>query len=584
MNSIYNLELNVNSEFAKQPENIKIKLKPHQLSALHKMIDMENSEYIKYNQNSQEIKIKTNIGLLGDIVGYGKTFEALALICANNIDNIHINYDYIKSYNSLYINNHLSISVNNDVVIKRLNKIKATLVIVPRGPVYVQWEKMIKEHTKLRVLAINNYIFIKNNLPKYNNNEDEIINFFNNYDIILIINTTFTKLINIFYENKKFINEWSRIIVDEAHDIINKIPQSLNYLYLWLISATYLDILAHAHNNIYTHGLKEILNKDLIYTILVKNEINFIKKSFDIPEPIEKYYLCKLAFEYLIAKRYINQTILDKINANDFAGAIRELGGKSELEDNIINLVSKELKRELYNLECDKNNYLLQDISIEDKNNKIKLIDIKINNQINKINDLTERIKNTKTNNCAICMDTIKNPVMLECTHLYCAACIFRWIKTANNCPTCRNIIKSYNEFTAIIDKTETVDEILSKEDTLIKIILNKFNGKFLIFTSNDNCFETFKPKLIANNITFDFLKGNTSHMMTILEKFKNGELKVIILNTQYAGSGIDINYASDVIIFHSMGYDKQQAIGRAQRVGRTEPLIIHNLCYEDEI
>lgn len=181
-------------------------------------------------------------------------------------------------------------------------------------------------------------------------------------------------------------------------------------------------------------------------------------------------------------------------------------------------------------------------------------------------------------------MDTIKNPVMLECTHLYCAACIFRWIKTTNNCPTCRNIIKSYNEFTAIIDKTETVDEILSKEDTLIKIILNKFDGKFLIFTSNDNCFETFKPKLIANNITFDFLKGNTSHMMTILDKFKNGELKVIILNTQYAGSGIDINYASDVIIFHSMGYDKQQAIGRAQRVGRTEPLIIHNLCYEDEI
>jgi len=38
------------------------------------------------------------------------------------------------------------------------------------------------------------------------------------------------------------------------------------------------------------------------------------------------------------------------------------------------------------------------------------------------------------------------------------------------------------------------------------------------------------------------------------------------------------------VIIFHSMGLDKLQAIGRAQRVGRTTELYIHNLTYEHEI
>jgi len=31
------------------------------------------------------------------------------------------------------------------------------------------------------------------------------------------------------------------------------------------------------------------------------------------------------------------------------------------------------------------------------------------------------------------------------------------------------------------------------------------------------------------------------------------------------------------------MGIDKQQAIGRAQRVGRKNPLFIHNLIYEHE-
>ncbi len=75
---------------------------------------------------------------------------------------------------------------------------------------------------------------------------------------------------------------------------------------------------------------------------------------------------------------------------------------------------------------------------------------------------------------------------------------------------------------------------------------------------------------------------GKTSNL--IESYFKNGLINVILLTTQYAGYGIDINYATDVIIFHSMAVDKQQAIGRAQRVGRTHNLIVHNLCFEHEL
>jgi len=279
---------------------------------------------------------------------------------------------------------------------------------------------------------------------------------------------------------------------------------------------------------------------------------------------------------------------MEKINANDFIGAIKELGGKNETEDNIIELVSKELKRELYNLEIEKTFILNQDISQEDKETKLKNINIKINNQNNKIIDLTERIKSLHTNNCIICMDTVKNPVMLDCTHLYCGSCIFKWVKDNKNCPYCRTPILSYDKLIAIVnEKVDTcIDKeiILTKEDTFINIIKNKPNGKFIVFSKNDLGFELIKGKMNENNIKYDFLKGNTSHMLNILEKFKNGQINIILLNTQYAGSGIDINYATDVIIFHSMGIDKLQAIGRAQRVGRTSELYIHNLTYEHEI
>jgi SWI/SNF-related matrix-associated actin-dependent regulator of chromatin subfamily A3 len=321
--------------------------------------------------------------------------------------------------------------------------------------------------------------------------------------------------------------------------------------------------------------------------ILVKNSNKFIKNSFDIPEPIEKTYLCKLPPNYLIARRFLSGPILEKINANDFAGAIRELGGKSDTEDNIIELVSRELKKDLWNKERERVYINDLDISEDDKQQKLKKLDIEIEIQKHKIDDLAERIKSLSSDNCVICMDTVKNPIMLECTHLFCGGCIMNWIQRNNNCPYCRTRIASYNNLIAIVNQnssTNPTEEILYKEDTFLSIIKNKPDGKFLVFTRNDNGFELIRKKMIDEGIKFEFLKGNTQHMKNVLDKFKSGEIKIILLNTQYAGSGIDINYATDVIIYHSMGIDKQQAVGRAQRAGRKEQLYIHNLCYEHEI
>jgi len=604
---LYELELNENNLLAEQPDKIKMKLKPHQLTSLKKAVHMESNGSIKYmirdvnllmnndNSNTNEntytnITIGTNVGILGDTVGYGKTLIALSLIASNNLNNIHINPEYIKSYSGTRHYNYLNITMENNLIKEEDNIINSTLVIVPRGPVFTQWEKSIKENTKLKVLSITNFNFIKNNIPKYNgHNKREIYSYFQRYDLVLIKNTTLKVLYNDYFDGE-IINGWKRIMVDEAHDIIHQIPETINYYYLWLISATFIDILKK-NNNSYSFGIKRLLNESSINLVLVKNNIDFIKKSFNLPEPIEKFYLCKLPSNFVIAKKFLNNSVMEKINANDFAGAIKELGGKNETEDNIIELVSKELKRELHNLEMEKVFISNQDISQEDKELKIKNINVKIDNQQNKINDLTERIKSLNTNNCSICMDIVQNPVMLDCTHLYCGSCIFKWVKDNKNCPYCRNPILSYDKLIAIVnEKTDKPDiaeiereVILTKEDRFINIVKNKPDGKFIVFSKNDLGYELIKMKMIENNIKYDFLKGNSSHMANVLEKFKRGEINVILLNTQYAGSGIDINYATDVIIFHAMGIDKQQAIGRAQRVGRKNSLYIHNLIYEHE-
>ena len=111
---------------------------------------------------------------------------------------------------------------------------------------------------------------------------------------------------------------------------------------------------------------------------------------------------------------------------------------------------------------------------------------------------------------------------------------------------------------------------------------------RFLVTSFDGELLKTNKTlttlDLNNNNITYAELKGNTSHMVNILNDFRNSKIKVILLNTLYAGSGIDISFATDVIIYHQMGLHKNQAIGRAQRVGRVNQLYIHNLCYEQEM
>ena len=617
----YDIELNERSNLTEQNNKLKIKLKPHQLAALNKALEMEIHGTIRYKisntnkllsimnmlysnipyslltqSNNNIIQISTNVGIFGDMVGYGKTLIALALIAVNNVENIHINNTYSKTFNNYKNYSYLNISSVNNLIVPSNIIFNTTLVIVPRGPVYIQWENMIKNHTSLKVLAIDNLTYIKKNLPKYTqNNRQEIINYFNKFDLVLIKNTTLKLLYNYYYSDNNFnlINNWKRVIIDEAHDIINQLKVHINYNYLWMISGTYEDLLKKVYNSnnslIYTNTAKELMNDEFINLMLVKNNNIFIKNSFKIPEPIEKFYLCKLPNNINVIKKFISDSVLDKINANDITGAIKELGGKNENENDIIELVSKELKRELFNKQAERDYITTLDIQLEQKNAKLKTINAEIENQEEKIKNLTERISYISSKTCSICMELITNPILIECTHIFCGGCLIKWLKNNNSCPYCRLTINGTDKLIAISNKNENENEssnveiLLSKEETLLKIISEKPDGRFLIFSKNENSFEKIKLELNKTNNSFEILKGNTSHMINVLDKFKSGEINIILLNTQYAGSGIDISCATDVIIFHNMGIDKQQAIGRAQRVGRKDELYIHNLCYEHE-
>ena len=593
----YNDMLDENSPILEQNEKIKLPLKKHQLAGIYKACRMEQDEKIYHNDETNEnsyYEITTNIGIIGEKVGYGKTITALSIVAHSPVNRIKINNSSLKSYNT-QVKIKQGDTIKNSVIVSNIEKyntdvirskyINTTLVIVPRGPVYTQWVKSIQNDTKLSVLLLDDIRIIKKIEKPNDSNIARIKKYFERFDLILIKNTTLRKFMNYMEHDSYFIKYWARVIVDEAHDILMSIG-NISFLYKWLISATYtnlLNIRYCVNANVYL--IRELIKNELNH-ILIKSQDSFIKKSFDLPPIIEKNYKCKMLNRLSIIRPYLSRSQIERLNASDLLGIMREIGGNVATENGIIECFTNKLNKDLHNKKCEKDMIGMMSLTDQEKEQRTESIDKCIINLENKIKDLTQRISNIEDKSCAICLDNLTNPLILNCAHSYCATCIMMWIRTNKKCPECRNEINiSDTTFitNTIVNNTEPKTKIKSKENTLIDIINTKPDGKFLIFSKIENGFSSIINNLNNHDISFTEIKGTTGCMNNILDRFRNGEIKVILLNTNYAGSGIDISFATDVIIYHSMNNERTQAIGRAHRVGRTKPLYVHTLLYEEE-
>jgi SNF2 family DNA or RNA helicase len=115
-------------------------------------------------------------------------------------------------------------------------------------------------------------------------------------------------------------------------------------------------------------------------------------------------------------------------------------------------------------------------------------------------------------------------------------------------------------------------------------LLAAKKNNKVLIFSGYDSSFDTIIPILQKEGISFDYLKGNGHHINNVIDKYKNGNVNVLLVNTRYYGSGFNMENTSDIIMFHKFDTQiEKQVIGRAQRFGRTEPLNVWYVLYENE-
>ena len=206
---------------------------------------------------------------------------------------------------------------------------------------------------------------------------------------------------------------------------------------------------------------------------------------------------------------------------------------------------------------------------------------------------IKEKYQNILTEECPICRCDLEGPVMSPCCqHIFCGGCMLGWLKNKNTCPMCRSKIEiksmiyvnDYEE-KKVEERKEIKEEekVLSKPDTIKKIIKESMKknkeSKFIIFSSWDETFNIIRSACKEENTNVLELSGTKASKDKKLQKFKNGEERVIFLNSRYNGAGINLEMTTDIILYHDMSEDlKTQIVGRANRMGRKFNLNVHIL------
>ena len=173
-----------------------------------------------------------------------------------------------------------------------------------------------------------------------------------------------------------------------------------------------------------------------------------------------------------------------------------------------------------------------------------------------------------------------------NCQNIFCGNCILKWLESKPSCPLCREQVK-INELIYIDDGTPLVEnkphfdikDVQTKVNTIISLLKSKQDGKFIIFSDWNETFVPIRRCLTDNSIDFIEVKGHSKTRQQNIESFKYGKVNVIFLNSKFNGSGINLQEASDIIIYHEMETSiLNQIIGRANRIGRTSSLDVHHL------
>lgn len=601
-------ELTENSARAIPPPNCNVMLKPHQLSLLQRCIEFENNSLPLTSFPSlaeianPEDCMKTKVGVIGDRVGSGKSYVILALMNSNDITTAP-NY-VVKSY-----------GYNNVVLTMKevKNCIPTNLLVIPHN-LATQWETYIQRYkTNAKYFMISK----TKSLEKIVSGDEKL----EDYPMVVVTSTFYQKFAN-WFDGKNL--RFQRVFYDEVDSLHIPGCKQIDAKFYWLVTASYGNVLyprgfskweASLHryiwcaNGLTTSGyiknmlveLSTYVPKSLLKILVVKNSEGFVEQSLQLPAIFRNMIKCKTPQSIQILHGLVERNIIECLNANDVQGALQYINpNQKSSEDNIISILIDKYNKQLGNLNVRlEMAHQFEYDTEQEKQVEIVRITKKIEEMKEKIQLIKDRV--SSSDSCAICYDEIQGKTITQCCqNPFCFKCIHLWMNQRNVCPMCKapmdaksTYVVSEEQASSSVPNTDeeivSLDEVHEKHDkyTNLEIVLSKRapGSKILIFSNFDNSFTQIYGILAKLNIRYEHLKGNSAQINCTLNRYKNGGVDVLMINTRYYGSGLNLENTSDIMMFHKFDSEiEKQVIGRAHRMGRTDPLRLWYFLHENEM
>lgn len=527
-------------------------------------------------KDNKSFSLHTRFGCISDDVGSGKTLTALSMI------NQQIKHNILSKPIKDELSNNLSLDF------------KISIIVVPHVIVN-QWKDNINTQTNLTFLEFRD--------KDKNFNLNEALNF----DILLIKNTEYVK----FY--KKYQNIiFKRIFFDEADSINIPNCPKLEAMFYWFITANYTNLMRNKNSGKYYWNLLNsevsgishngFIFKLFIHTpkllkqkLIIRNDKNFIKKSFQIPEYQINIIKCKLNNILKVLEGFVSDDVQRRICAGDIEGAIKSFNIETEDNDNIIQVICKDLYKKV-----EKNKKKIIETENKDYNDEnykqeaLRKIRDKIDNIKESIKSIKKNIEESDLD--PITYTEIENPIVMKCCKtVFDFESITMFITNRNSngldalCPICRTLI-SKESMVLKVEKKVIHEEKIKKwiyeehtKDENIKQIFDTFNyskdkKKVIIFSQFD---ASLKKLQFLKSLEIKEIKGNNFIIKKTLDWFKDDKqecnIKILFLNSKYCGAGLNLEMATDIIIYHSMEQNlENQVLGRAQRYPRETQLNVY--------
>lgn len=545
----------------------------HQKNNVLKMEYQETTKEREYTYGNRKTKIFTNMGILNDKVGSGKTLAMVSMLSRSKMRNEPLQERYFYPWTIDMGSNHYFSFITEEHISFRPLKLN---IIVCSSAIFQQWSSEL-DKTDLSYRKIIKTVDISSLDKAVIENLDVVLVTYNRYRDFAGYLTNIYRTENIGF---------NRLIFDELQ-ISGVLPMTKAKFY-WIISATLpYDDAGFANRNIHNNAICSLMSNIKQKYVVVKNTDAELSQSYQQSEITYYKYICFNKNFNMYGSRVSNE-VQRMIAADDIAGAIVALGGTKDNKSLLEIIIAKEekeiigIKAEIsYHRTINNDN---SKVKIEEYKKKLCEAEISLENLKQKIKRDTEDDKE-----CPLCSEEYKEPVITFCCNsVMCSKCVKNLYNTTQKCPFCREKLDmkkmAISSFGNENEKKEDEDK-RTKLEVVKQIITSNPEGKFILFSEFNPSFDSIKTTLTEYNITNAEVKGTSDAKQKYIRLFKEGKIKVLFLNSRNDGSGIDLPETTDVILYHKMSSEniETQVLGRALRLGRTAPLKVHRLLYSEE-